>query len=277
VTDPTPAPMAAPPSEQARWQPANEVEARMLAALGRDDRQEFFTILMTSPLYLPQTVANPDTATEANPEDYLTFVSRDVTYLLVFTSVETLELSVGHIANGYVESTYDTLRIGLVDTGIQLGFNMGTPIDAWLDADSMARAAAGEIAVPTGREMSELMELASPANAEAVEAATKQEIDTYVDSYVTGLIHGDALVPLEGGSWRVRPVDGVPTLEVYSAAEHAPPEVPTTRVPFQSVVANWPPTADRLTVNPGTPLEFSLPADVLEAFAEEAQLKPDNN
>lgn len=277
MTDPTPAPTAGPPSEQGRWQPANEVEARMLAALGRDDRSEFFTILMTSPLYLPQTVADPDSTTEANAEDYLTFVSRDVTYLLVFTSVETLRLSVGHIANGYVESTYDTVRIGLVDSKIQLGFNMGTPIDAWLDADSVARAAAGEIAVPTGREMSELMELASPANAAAVEAATKQEIDTYVDEYITGLIHGDALVPLEGGSWRVSPVGGVPTLEVYSAAEYAPPGLLTSKVPFQAVVANWPPTADQLTVNPGTSLEFSLPADVLEAFAEQAQLKPENN
>jgi hypothetical protein len=269
--------MAGPPSEQARWQPANEVEARLLAALGRDDRQEFFVILMTSPLYLPQTVANPDTATEANAEDYLTFVSRDITYLLVFTSVETLQLSVGDIANGYVESTYDTLRVGLVDTKVQLGFNMGTPIDAWLDADSVARAAAGEIAVPTGQEMSELMELANPANAAAVEAATQQEINTYVDDYITGLISGAVLVPLEGGAWRVRPVDGVPTLEVYSAAEHAPPGALTSTVPFESVVANWPESADVLTVNPGTPLQFSLPAEVVEAFAEEAQIRPEHN
>jgi hypothetical protein len=269
--------MAGPPSGQARWQPANDVETRMLAALRRDDRQEFFTILMRAPLYMPQSAADPDNATEARAEDYLTFVSRDVTYLLIFTSVETLQLCVGHLANGYVESTFETLRVGLIGSGIRLGFNMGTPIDAWLDADSVARAAAGEIAVPTGREMTELMELASPANAAAVEAATQQEIDTYVDDYITGLINGSVLVPLEGGAWRVRPVDGVPTLEVYSAAEHAPPGALTSTVPFESVVANWPESADLLTVNPGTPLQFSLPADVLAAFAEEAHIRPANN
>jgi hypothetical protein len=274
VTEPTPWQ----PDEGPPWRPANDVETRLLAALDRDDRQEFFRTLMTAPLFLPQTVTDPDTATEARAEDYVTFDSGEVTYLLAFTSVETLEVCVGHIANGYVESDYDTLRVGLADSDLQLGFNLGTPIDAWLDPESVARAAAGEIAVPTGAEMAELMELTDPANAAAVDAAAEQELEAYVDDYITGLVDGDVLVVADRGTWRIAPVEGVPTIEVYSAAEHAPPGTPTTTAPFLDVVARWPAGAEQLTVNPGTPLAFSLPAEVLAAFAEQANLtSPENN
>jgi hypothetical protein len=253
------------------WRPSNDVETRMLAALDRDDRQEFFLTLMTAPLYLPQNVADPETAIDAQTEDYITFVSGEVTYLLVFTSVETLRECVGHVANGYVESDYETLRAGLVGSDLRLGFNLGTPIDAWLDVDSLARAAAGDIDVPTGLEMAELIDLTE--NAESAE----EEVEAYVDDYITGLIDGNVLVLAEPrGTWRITPVDGVPTIVVYSGAEQAPPGASTSTVPFQTVVANWPAGAEQLVVNPDTPLAFSLPADVLIAFAEHAQIVPPN-
>jgi hypothetical protein len=246
----------------------------MLAALDNDDRQAFFATLMAAPLYLPQTVPDAATATDARAEDYLTFVSGEVTYLLVFTSLETLQACVGDVANGYVESDYDTLRSGLAGTELRLGFNMGTPVDAWLDVESLARAAAGDIAVATGLEMAELIQLSDPANADAVDAAAEEDLEEYVDEYITGLVSGDVLVVSQEGRWRIAPIEGVPSVEVYSAPGLAPPGTATTTVPFLTLVATWPPSAEQLAVNPGTPLAFNLPAELLTAFARQAQILP---
>lgn len=245
-----------------------------MEALKKDDRPAFFTILMTAPLFLPQSVADPDTATGANPEDYVTFVSDEVTYLLAFTSLEALREGVGEVANGYVESDYGTLRSGLAGTGLQLGFNLGTPIDAWLDVESVARAAAGEIEVPTGREMSELLAITDPANSDAVDDAAQRELEAFVDEYLTGVVTGDVLVASRNGAPSVAPVEGVPSVTAYSAAEHVAPGTMTTSMPFLELVKTWPAGAEQLAVNPGTPLAFGLPADVLHAFARYAPTLP---
>jgi hypothetical protein len=256
------------------WRPSNEVENRLVAALRNDDRPTFFTILQSAPLYLPQSVENPDTTTEASSDDYVTFTSGDATYLLVFTSLETLQQSVGEIANGYVESDYPTLRAALAESDVQLGFNLGTPIDAWLDVESLARAAAGEIAVPTGLEMADIMEVTDPTNAEEVEEASQQELEKFVNEYITGLVTGDVLVVTRNGAWRIAPHEGLPSIEAYSHAEHVPPGTPTTSVSFLSLVKNWPAGAEQLAVNPGTDLAFVLPTEVLQDFAQHAQLHP---
>lgn len=257
-----------PPAGAPPWQPANEVEARLADAATKDDRAGFFTILMSAPLYLPQLVDDPDTATGASTEDYVTFTIGDVTYLLAFTSLDTLQASLGDAANGYVESDYETLRAGLAGTDLQIGFNLGTPIDAWLDAESLARAAAGEIVVPTGKEMSELLEIADPANAEAVEEAADAELEAFVDDYLTRIVTGDVLVASLNGAPLVKPVNGVPSVEAYSEEQYVPAGTATTLIPFLQLVAKWPPTAQQLAVNPGTPLEFVLPAEVITSFSQ---------
>ncbi len=260
------------------WQPVNPVEARLLAALEKDDRPAFFTVLMAAPLFLPQSVADPETATGANPEDYVTFVSGEVTYLLAFTSLEALQAGVGDVANGYVESDYETLRSGLAGTDLQLGFNLGTPIDAWLDVESVARAAAGEIEVPTGREMSELMEITDPANSDAVDEAAQRELEAFVDEYLTGVVTGDVLVASRNGAPRIAPVEGVPSVTAYSATEHVAPGTMTTSMPFLELVTKWPAGAEQLAVNPDTALAFALPAEVLAAFARYTpMLSPDDD
>lgn len=257
------------------WQPANEVETRMLAALEKDDRAAFFTILMAAPLYLPQSVADPTTTTEASADDYVTFVSGDVTYLLVFTSLEGLQAGVGDAANGYVESNFDTLRAGLAGTDVRLGFNLGAPIDAWVDIESMVRAAAGEIAVPTGLEMTQLLQITDPANADKVEELAQEEIDDYVDEYINGLINGDVLVVARNGRLEVTPAEHGPTVVMYSDADFVPEGTATQSMSFLQLVAAWPTDADVLAVNPGTPLEFSLPAEALTPFAQSLETMPD--
>ncbi|GAA1030213.1 hypothetical protein GCM10009557_21430 [Virgisporangium ochraceum] len=263
-----------PPVGASPWQPTNEVEARLAEAATKDDRAGFFTILMSAPLFLPQMVDDPDTATGASNEDYVTFTTDDVTYLLAFTSLDTLQASLGDAANGYVESDYETLRAGLEGTDLQIGFNLGTPIDAWLDAESLARAAAGEILVPTGKEMTELLEVADPANAEAVDEAADAELEAFVDDYLTRIVSGDVLVASQNGVALVKPVDGVPSVEAYSEDQYVPPGTATTAIPFMQLVATWPAAAQQLAVNPGTPLEFMLPAEVLTAFSQYIPVVP---
>jgi hypothetical protein len=251
------------------WQPGNPTEAQLLAAIERDDRQEFFRILTRVPLFLPQTVSDPAGADGAAPapENFITYTAGEATYLLAFTSVDSLRSSVGHIANGYVQSDYAELRQNLTDQNIQVAFNLGTPIDAWLDVESVAKAADGDLTVPTGPEMAVLMEVEDPANAEAIDEAVEQELTGYVDEYITGLITQRVLVASDGAAWRIRPVDGTPTIEVYSKPEFVPPGTPTVEIPFTTLVQNWPPGAEQLSVNPDTPLAFAMPGEVIDAFA----------
>jgi hypothetical protein len=260
----------------APWQPGNATEAQMLAAIERDDRQEFFRILTRVPLFLPQAVNDPAAADGATPaaENFITYTVGETTYMLAYTSVASLRTSVGHIANGYVQSDYGELRANLVEQDIQVAFNLGTPIDAWLSVESVAKAAAGDLTVPTGPEMATLMEIEDPANAEAVDAAVEQELADYVDEYITGLIRENVLVVSDGSAWRITPVDGVPTIEVYSRADFVPAGTPTVEVPFTRVVENWPPGAEQLSVNPDTPLAFAMPGEVLDAFAAVAPPDP---
>lgn len=255
-------------TEPTPWQPGNSTEAELLAAIERDDRQEFFRILTRVPLFLPQTVRDPGTAQGSAPaaENFVTYTTGETTYLLAYTSVDSLRSSVGHIANGYVQSDYGELRRNLTDQDVQLAFNLGTPIDAWLDVESVAKAAAGDLTVPTGPELEVLMEVEDPANAEAVEEAVEQELANYVDEYVTALITENVLVAGDGAAWRVRPVDGVPTVEVYSKPEFVPPDTSTVEIPFTALVSNWPPGAEQLSVNPDTPLAFTMPGEVIDAF-----------
>jgi hypothetical protein len=251
------------------WRPGNSTEAQMLAAIERDDRQEFFRIITRVPLFLPQTVNDPTSAAGGAPsaENFVTYTVGETVYLLAFTSVESLRSSVGHLANGYVQSDYAELRQNLSDQEVQVAFNLGTPIDAWMDVDSVAKAAAGDLTVPTGPEVATLMEVEDPANDEAIEAAAEQELANYVDEYVTGLVKENVLVASDGAAWRVAPVDGVPTIEVYSKPEFVPAGTKTVEVPFNTLVDNWPQNAEQLSVNPGTPLAFAMPGDVIDAFA----------
>jgi hypothetical protein len=267
------------------WRPANSTERHLLAALERDDRQEFFRTLARVPLYVPQTVPDPAVTTRADPENFVTYTVGDVTYLLVYTSVDTLRDCVGEVANGYVETEYGELREKLAAEGVRLAFNMGTPIDAWLDVESVARAAAGHIDVPTGPEMAELLELQDPANAAAVEAAVEQELVNYVDEYIDGLLGGSVLVesrtpvrtenpdeiPDESGlppgfAWSIKQVDGVGTIQVFSSPEFVPPGTTTVPVAFRALVAAWPDTDVQLSINPETPLGFVMPGEVVKAF-----------
>jgi hypothetical protein len=252
------------------WRPANATESHLLDAMERDDRQEFFATLARVPLYVPQSVPEPIVAMPTS-DHHLTYTLADVTYLLLFTSVETLRASVGDLANGYVETTFGEIAEKLTEPGVRLAFNLGTPIDAWVDIDSVARAAAGEIDVATGTEMAELLAMQDPANAAAVEDAVEKELESYVDDYIESLINGDVLVENTGtgteAAWRIKPVDGVPTIEVFSAPELVPEGTSTVSVRFTALAKRWPDQAEMLSVNPGTPLAFTMPAEVIEAFA----------
>ena len=263
-------------TESTPWQPGNSTEAQLLAAVERDDRQEFFRILTRVPLFLPQSVSDPSAAegSAPAPEDFVTYTAGETTYLLAYTSVDSLRSCVGHLANGYVQSNYGELRQNLTGQDIQVAFNLGTPIDAWLDVESVAKAAAGDLTVPTGPELEVLMAVEDPANAEAVEEAVERELADYVEEYVTGLITENVLVASDGAAWRIRPVDGVPTVEVYSKPEFVPPGTPTVEVPFTALVKKWPPDAEQLSVNPDTPLAFAMPGEVIDAFAAVAPQPP---
>jgi hypothetical protein len=248
------------------WRPANATESHLLDAIERDDRQEFFATLARVPLYVPQSVPEPVTATPTS-DHHLTYTLADATYLLLFTSVQTLRACVGDLANGYVETTYAEVAEKVTEPGVRLAFNLGSPIDAWVDIEDVARAANGEIDVPTGAEMAELLAMQDPANAAVLEEAVGKELENYVDGYIESLINGAVLVECAGDVWRVKPVDGVPTIEVFSAPELVPDGTSTVSVAFTALASGWPGDAEMLSVNPGSPLAFTMPAEVIGAFA----------
>jgi hypothetical protein len=72
--------------------------------------------------------------------------------------------------------------------------------------------------------------------------------------------------------WRVEPVDGAPTISVFTStlrlAEALPGPVPTVRADFLAVARAWPDPAYRLTVNPGSSIAVTFPGDQVADLIE---------
>lgn len=257
------------------WQPANDTERALLEALAKDDRTEFFRVIASADLYLPQRSSDAD---DREGQAFVTVRMLDHTFLPVFTSVEGMAEVMSRLADAYTVTTYSELREKWPVPKWRLAVNPGFPIDAYSSIESIAAAAAGEEAVATAAEVivDGIVEdpqppIALDPHAMLTEAATRADVDGYVDA----LLDTDVMVPTtrevtdpedltgpEAPWYRAGPPER-PVIEVFTseeAYERAHPDLPHVIVPFVALLMIWP-EGHGLSVNPGDPTSLDVPAD----------------
>jgi hypothetical protein len=265
------------------WAPANDTERAMLQAALAGDRREYFRILASADLYLPQLAGD-----EPGEQRLITGELFGQTMLPVFTSVEALALQAGEAADAYTVTSYSELRHKWPDPGLRLAVNPGLPLDAYVPIEAVAGAAAGEVTVPTMAEVlveaaddEELSDqMATPpvdvpperVDAALLEAAQAGDVGAYVAVLLDALV----LVPtarevaepdgiLEPGfPWRAAGTPDAPAIEVFTSDEALarahPDRPPTVRVALPFALAVWP-EGYGLSVNPASDSHVDLPAD----------------
>ncbi|MBO0867008.1 MAG: SseB family protein [Micromonosporaceae bacterium] len=243
-----------------QWEPANDAEAALLAALLEDDRRRYFQVLATAPLYLPIFADQGG----GGGQRFVTWELFGHTYLLVFTSLPALAAAVQTVADGYTTTSYRELRAKWPDPQWRLAVNPGLPIDAWVEIEALAQAAAGTRPVT--------------AVADVIRArrSTDPQTSAGLDAYLRSLLDAEVLVPvteraaagfvsIEEMPWRLAPQYDQPTIEVFTSVEGlaagCPPEVKCLRRRFAEVAASWPGEQYQLVVDPGSAVSFTLTGD----------------
>jgi hypothetical protein len=129
----------------APWEPANEAERALAQALAAGDQREFFRVLSTVDLYLPQLAA--DSGADG-VQAFITAVVFERTFLPVFTSVETMARQVAGVADSYTVTNYAELRSKWPSDQWRLAINGGSPLEAYLPVEAVEEAAAGRSVIP---------------------------------------------------------------------------------------------------------------------------------
>ncbi|MGP4016895.1 SseB family protein [Saccharopolyspora sp. 5N708] len=288
------------------WQPANEIERELVAALDAGDSRRYAQIVLESPLYLPVL---PEPGSELR-RDLDEFMPLDRAHVLAFTSPEALSHGLGPYSLGHREVDVAALARNWPGPDHQFALNPGLPIGVVLPLDALSRLVDGEEAlipvedaeaVLAEQVQAEIRELclaelcggvapgaAAPAN--ELEAALAQAVERQdPDAFLSALVDALVVVPMSG------PVsedfDGAnfpwlrigPAIPVFSSTEllarTAPRVAEHIELPFLAVAANWPGREHVLCFNPGSGTELIMSGEgvdeLVEVIAEMLSENPD--
>ncbi|MEV0129690.1 SseB family protein [Dactylosporangium sp. NPDC050688] len=256
----------------AAWQPANETEHAMAAALDVDDRREYFRLLAGADLYLPGYAES-----DAGPAELVTADFLGETYLLAFTSAEALTARLGELANVYRVVACEQLRAQWPWPQWRLAVNPDLPLAVYTSPDAVAAAAGGALAVARESEL-----LSAPHGFEVVAHNPVDEVlaaavaSADAETYLRALLAAEVTVPTrrdltapdaahlvstERFPWLPGGTAQAPSISVFTSparCTQALPATPSMTVAFAFVAATWP-EGHTLVVNPGTPLQLALP------------------
>jgi hypothetical protein len=290
------------------WQPANDTERAMMAALVGGDRREYFRILAAADLYLPQHTWDREPDGDGAPEDgddggaqrFITAQLFGATFLLVFTSVETMVPQVRGLADAYTITSYAELRDKWPAPEWRLAVNPGSPLDAYVPLDAVEAAAHGDLVIPAAGEVAANAIVEAGARRAAagapglgegestdidgvlLDAAVRGDVNQYVDALLGAVV----VMPTAAGvpdperilepdfPWLTVGPPHAPTIEVFTSpamfAEGSPLGGPTVTMPLLLILAGWP-DGHALSVNPRTPLAVDLPSDQVQLLLLWAQ------
>ncbi|MEJ3743594.1 SseB family protein [Actinomycetes bacterium KLBMP 9797] len=229
----------------AAWLPANDVEHRLHEAALVGDLAEMMRVLAGAPLLVPGFKDSPSESRQR----LLTRELDGVPYLLVFTSPEGLHRTV--TADGWRVTNLTELA-GNTPAGWGLGFNPTTPIVLLVAPDEVPTL------VPTAASVADFL----PAN-EVERGLRDALIVPEPDVALALLVTATVIVPTQALT-----VDGELTVPVFTSPERHDDflgshhlDLPTTSMDLVAVLRQWPGPEYRLRVNPGSPIELSLPGE----------------
>jgi hypothetical protein len=238
------------------WEPANDTERALAAALARGDQFEYFRILASAPLYLAGSVGDP-------PQVML-WPANGEQYLAVFTSVEALTAAAAGVANRWVRTTYTDLAAHWPDPRWRLAIDPNLGIGALLGVGDIARGARGELRLPG---MPELLapplpgvdfEPANTAEWAMARALADGDAGRYFDAFVSAPV----LVPTTpaGAPDVTVDPDGTPVLAVFTSPEllalGRPGHTRFAEVEFFDLLRGWSRPGCAMRINPSSPLEM---------------------
>jgi hypothetical protein len=238
------------------WQPANDLERDLLAAMEADDSSRYAELLRSSMLYVPEfnddaprAARDPDAYRAGMGEGYRSGIAA------VFTSPFTLFWSLGNLATGYDEYDLAALRRHHPDPDQPLAVNPGVPIGVLLtlrELDEMAdgRMVLAEVnellADATDRAQAEIREIcltrlgggesrpaaitegsANELETKLIESVENLDFDGFIDALMDSVVVVVTSRPVTGSHeirghgfpwWIVEHDDGRCVIPVFSSA-----------------------------------------------------------
>ncbi|HEX6074605.1 MAG TPA: SseB family protein [Micromonosporaceae bacterium] len=269
------------------WQPANALERGLVDAVRRQDQHSYLALLSGVPLLV--LVRQDGTGRTI---DWLTSITDSQTFLLGYTSPESLAAVAGGRDAPYLTATIEELADRWPDPRWWLAINSGLPVEGLVSpaylasltqaapADSRMETDSRPVTEPLPAEPQPQREPAAfePANSverDLLDASRRGDTDTYVRT----LLLAEVLVPVAdeprqaatghaGIPWQTIQAYGEPSIPVFTSLDRLSERLGD--VPFRTeeilvLVRNWPDPALALAVNPDTPVGATLPGpQVLE-------------
>jgi len=270
------------------WQPDNEIERALQAALAERDGRRYAQLLLAAPVYLP-------VLPERDTPEWRELVSQlplEREHLLVFTSPRSMEVVLGPFAPDHIATTFGEIRAQWrAGSTLQLAINPGLPIGVVLPPDALIALAEGREQLVAaadvqeaayeqvrrrvrglvleefgaGREPGPVPPPSNELEAQLAGAIGRQDEDAYLEALVNAQVivatTGPAREPGGDVTWRTTSRGDFPVVVLFSSPamlNRIAPGQPHTTVPFLGVLAEWPDEDHVLCFNPGTETELIL-------------------
>ncbi|MGA8112311.1 MAG: SseB family protein, partial [Actinocatenispora sp.] len=157
------------------WEPANELEQRLLDAMQRGEQDRYFQVLNETALLLPVPM---DANGQPAPGGWATWAYEGRTYLLAFTSQQAMVATLGQYAGEFRTAHLADISANWPDESWWLAIDFGLPIAGYLPAAFVSQITGGGAAQsgqPDQYPAQDQQEQYAPADPQAPYAPTEQQ------------------------------------------------------------------------------------------------------
>ncbi|GAA2456449.1 hypothetical protein GCM10010191_89800 [Actinomadura vinacea] len=262
------------------FRPANDVERALLRAAANNDHDLFLQSLADAEVLLPIPDDMDFTLRPGRPG--FPWQTREVDgaeVIPVFTSRERLVEAAASAGTG---TEYTTLPFTIAlrywpDRRRALAINSGSPAGGTILAEQLSGLAAWADQ-RAARRMSESFEPQNDVEQRLLDAALRRD----TDAFFKVLLGAQVLIPAEQETpwgiapddsefpWRPVPVHGKVSIQLFTSLKWMTEAIGTSRFVMPSlleIVSAWPDTEWSLVLNPGTPIDATMPGEQVRALS----------
>ncbi|WP_433335077.1 SseB family protein [Spirillospora sp. CA-294931] len=274
------------PREERRpeFQPANDVERGLLRAATSNDHDLFLQTLADAEVLVPipedmdylQRPGRPGFPWQTREVDGATVVP-------IFTSPERL-VDAGATGSDYIKLAFTAVLRYWPDPGWLLAINSGSPAGGTILAEQLPGLAvwADQRAA---RRMAETFDPQNEVEQRLLDAARRRD----TDAFFKVLLGAQVLVPADPEvpwgitpddpefPWRPVLVQGTPSIQVFTSLKWMNEAIGSSRFvmpSFVDIASAWPDSGWTLVINPGTPVDATLPPEQIRALGGPATARP---